>query len=50
MELIPDDPVLRCIEQTGYPPWMQNQPIDYEDDDWEDGDGDVYYGSETSNF
>ena len=19
---IPDDPIIRCIERTGYPPWM----------------------------
>ena len=25
---IPDDPILRCMERTGYPPWM--------DPDWED--------------
>ena len=49
MEPIPDDYVLLCIERTGYPPWMQNQPPDYEDDDWED-DADVYYGSETADF
>lgn len=21
MELIPDDPIIRCMENTGYPPW-----------------------------
>lgn len=26
--MIPDDPIISCIERTGYPPWMQN--------DWED--------------
>ena len=25
--LIPDDPIIRCIERTGYPPWI--------DPDWE---------------
>ena len=29
MENIPDDPIISCIERTGYPPWMQ-------DDDSED--------------
>lgn len=29
MLLIPDDPIISCIERTGYPPWMQ-------DDDDED--------------
>lgn len=28
MWTIPDDPIISCIERTGYPPWMQ--------DDWED--------------
>lgn len=23
MVLIPDDPIIACIERTGYPPWMQ---------------------------
>ena len=23
METIPDDPIVRCIERTGYPPWMR---------------------------
>ena len=22
MKLIPDDPVIACIEHTGYPPWL----------------------------
>lgn len=21
--MIPDDPIIACIERTGYPPWMQ---------------------------
>jgi len=21
---IPDDPIVACIERTGYPPWMQD--------------------------
>lgn len=21
---IPDDPIVSCIERTGYPPWMQD--------------------------
>lgn len=29
--IIPDDPITRCIEATGYPPWMQ------EDEDDDDG-------------
>lgn len=30
---IPDDPIIACIERTGYPPWMQE---DWDDDDWDD--------------
>lgn len=31
MVLIPDDPIIRAIEATGYPQWMQGDE-DYEDD------------------
>lgn len=31
MRDIPDDPIIRCIERTGYPPWMQGD--DYEDEE-----------------
>ena len=24
MVLIPDDPIVRSMERTGYPPWMQD--------------------------
>ena len=24
MNPIPDDPIIACIERTGYPPWMQD--------------------------
>jgi hypothetical protein len=30
MRLIPDDPIIRSMERTGYPPWF--------DDDWGDED------------
>ena len=30
---IPDDPIIACIERTGYPPWMQE---DWSDDDLDD--------------
>ncbi len=23
MNTIPDDPIIRCIERTGWPPWMR---------------------------
>lgn len=29
---IPDDPIIRCIERTGFPPWLR--------DDWEDDEED----------
>ena len=47
MERIPDDPIIRAMERTGYPTWW-----DYEYDvDWEEGDdADVYYGNETADF
>ena len=24
MQLIPDDPIIRCMERTGYPPWQDD--------------------------
>lgn len=32
---LPDDPIIACIERTGYPSWMQ-------DDDYDDGPFAVY--------
>lgn len=44
MRDIPDDPIISCIERTGYPPWMQDddstdrffseedETFDYEED------------------
>ena len=29
--MIPDDPIISCIERTGFPPWMQEE--EGEDDD-----------------
>ena len=45
MEQIADDPIIRCIERTGYPPWYGRD----DDEEWEDSE-DVYYGSETGDF
>lgn len=43
---IPDDPIIRSIERTGYPPWYF-----YDDDDEEEeGESDVYYGNQTEDF
>lgn len=45
MKQIPDDPIVSCIERTGYPPWYQNwhevsdDPFyfsDVEDDEYEE--------------
>ena len=38
MILIPDDPVLRCIERTGYPPWIRDE---WEEDEDEEDDDEV---------
>ncbi len=41
MNAIPDDPIISCIERTGYPPWMQEDYSDEEaDDDEEKPDAD----------
>lgn len=37
MEQIPDDPIISCIERTGYPPWID---ADYSDDEDEEEDED----------
>ena len=36
MILIPDDPVLRCIERTGYPPWIRDEWEEEEDEEDQD--------------
>lgn len=53
---IPDDPIIRCMERTGEPPWQvypYKQPKQYcfgEYAEWEEDDGDVFYGNETEEF
>lgn len=32
MTQIPDDPIISCIERTGYPPWMQGDEYDGDDE------------------
>ena len=27
MKEIPDDPIIRRIEETGYPPWMEERKV-----------------------
>lgn len=29
--MIPDDPIISCIERTGYPPWMQEEEGEEDD-------------------
>lgn len=36
---IPDDPIISCIERTGYPPWMQDDEYDEDEDLEEDVEG-----------
>lgn len=31
MENIPDDPIISCMERTGYPPWMQEDETEMEE-------------------
>lgn len=39
MNPIPDDPIISCMERTGYPPWAQ-------DDDEQDGEPLAVYDPE----
>jgi len=38
MILLRDDPIIACIERTGYAPWMQDddEEEEDEDDEWND--------------
>lgn len=36
MLTIPDDPIIRSIQRTGYPPWMQDEWEEEEDGDDDD--------------
>jgi len=29
-----DDPIIRCIERTGYPPWMQDEEEEEDEGPW----------------
>jgi hypothetical protein len=33
MWLIPDDPIIRSMETTGYPPWMQESDEENENEE-----------------
>lgn len=41
---IPEDPIISCIERTGYPPWMQDRPNEEGWDDEDDWDDDESWG------
>lgn len=32
MTQIPDDPIIACMERTGYPPWMQGDDCGEEEE------------------
>lgn len=34
--MIPDDPIIACMERTGYPPWMQEDDYDEDEDEEEE--------------
>lgn len=36
MRQIPDDPIIRCMERTGYPPWIDPDYEEPEEDSEED--------------
>lgn len=42
MILIPDDPIIRCIERTGFPPWIRDDWEEGEEDDDDERDSEVY--------
>lgn len=33
MEQIPDDPIIACMMRTGYPPWMQGETSEDEEEE-----------------
>lgn len=60
---IPDDPIIRCMEATGLPPWQIAPRYrsyasgfgDGDGDEWEEegdfeDDSDVFYGNQTESF
>ena len=34
--MIPDDPIIACMERTGYPPWMQENDCDDDENEEEE--------------
>lgn len=38
MRQIPDCPIIRSMESTGYPPWIKpdyDEPVEEEEEEWE---------------
>ena len=40
MREIGDDPIVRCMERSGYPPWMLRDGVDNEERDEDRGEDD----------
>lgn len=43
MELLPDNPIIACMERTGYPPWYfdDHGRLMGEEEEWEEEDEDT---------
>lgn len=50
MKQIPDDPIIRCMERTGYPPWWKDSDEDWDDDEFFDNEDEIYYGNDTIDY
>jgi len=44
---IPDDPIIACMERTGYPPWIHDPIDNYFDESEEDEYEDSFDDPET---
>lgn len=49
---IPDDPIVRCMEKYGVPPWQVYKDYGYceDEEEWEEEEADVFYGNESEGF
>ena len=39
MKLIEDDPIIRCMERNGYPPWVDTDGNDFDEQEDDDETG-----------
>ena len=39
MKLIGDDPIIRCMERSGYPPWAEPDGKDFDEQEDDDETG-----------